>query len=269
MPRVSILMSVYNGEKTLQESLNSIYRQSYTDWELIIINDCSTDNSPDILSSAKAIFYNIKIITNSQNIGLTKSLNKGLLHCSGEYVARIDADDSWNKDKLRKQVAFLDSNDTYGLVATNSFVIDIEGVNRSYNELDLESDPQLKSAMIKFNPFVHSSVLFNRRIVEELGGYDESYKYAQDYNLWARMMAYCKFYKISEKLTYIRESRTSISSLNYRHQKKNAIRIKYLVFLNNGEFISFLLYVAKEALGIITPLIFLRLYRQIRSEKDS
>ena len=269
MPKVSILMSVYNGEKTLQESLNSIYCQSYTDWELIIINDCSTDNSPDILSSAKAIFYNIKIITNSQNIGLTKSLNKGLLHCGGEYVARIDADDLWNKDKLEKQVTFLDSNDTYGLVATNSFVIDIEGVSKSYNKLDLKFDSQLKSAMIKFNPFVHSSVLFSRRIVVKLGGYDESYKYAQDYNLWARMMTCCKFYTISEKLTYIRESKTSISSLNYRHQKKNAIRIKYLAFLNNGEFISFLLYVAKEALGIITPLIFLRLYRQVRSNKDS
>ena len=111
--------------------------------------------------------------------------------------------------------------------------------------------------------------MFNRRIVEELGGYDESYKYAQDYNLWARMMAYCKFYKISEKLTYIRESRTSISSLNYRHQKKNAIRIKYLVFLNDKNFISFLTYAAKEVLGLIVPLYFLRFYRQIRSEKDS
>ena len=269
MPKVSILMSVYNNELTLQETLDSIFSQSFKDWELIVVDDCSTDGSSKILYEAKSSYSNISIINNTQNIGLTKSLNKGLLKCLGIYIARIDADDLWDKDKLLKQVEFIDKNNDYGLIGTKSSIIGVNGMLLEYRKLDVESNSQLKNVMIKFNPFEHSSVLFKKKLARQLGGYNETYEYAQDYHLWSTMMTHCKFYKIPELLTFIRLSDNSLSSLNHRHQKKNSIRIKYLIFLNNKRFFIFLIYALKDLLSLILPFSFLKFYRKYSIQKES
>jgi len=269
MPKVSILMSVHNNILTLQETLDSIFLQSFEDWELIIVNDFSTDGSDKILNTAKSSYDCITIINNTQNIGLTRSLNKGLFQCSGQYIARIDADDLWGKDKLIKQVEFIDKNNDYGLVGTKSSVISGDGGFLEYRRLDLESNSQLKNAMPRFNPFEHSSVVFDRKLVQLLGGYNEGYEYSQDYHLWATLMIHCKFYKIPESLTFIRLSDNSISSLNHRHQKKNSIKIKYLIFLTNKNFFIFLIYMLKDILGLLLPFSVLKLYRKYSTQKEA
>jgi len=269
MPKVSILMAVYNNILTLQETLDSIFLQSFEDWELIVVNDLSTDGSDGILNTAKSSYDCISIINNAQNIGLTRSLNKGLFKCSGQYIARIDADDLWSKDKLLKQVEFIDKNNDYGLVGTKSSIISDDGIFLEYRGLNLESNSQLKNAMQRFNPFEHSSVLFDRKLIQKLGGYNERYEYAQDYHLWATLMTHCKFYKIPESLTFIRLSDKSISSLNHRHQKKNSIKIKYLIFLTNKNFILFLIFTLKDILGLFVPFSFLKFYRKYLTQKEA
>ena len=115
-PKVAVLMSVYNGEKYLREAINSILSQTFNDFEFLIINDGSTDGTADILKSYTD--SRIKIINNEKNIGLTKSLNKGLKIAKGEYIARQDADDISMPERLKEEVAFLEIHKDYAVVGT-------------------------------------------------------------------------------------------------------------------------------------------------------
>ena len=120
-PKVTVLMSVYNGERYLHESIESILNQTFKDFGFLIINDGSTDNTPKILKSYKD--QRIKIISNKNNLGLTKSLNKGIKLAKGEYIARQDVDDVSLSERLEKQVKFLNSYPSYAAVGTFTKII--------------------------------------------------------------------------------------------------------------------------------------------------
>ena len=108
---ISVLLSVHNGEKYLSKAITSVLKQNFVDFEFIIVDDASTDNSAQIITDFKIQDKRIKIITNKQNLGLTKSLNLGLLSCVGKYIARIDADDLSEPDRLEKQFDFMEKKD--------------------------------------------------------------------------------------------------------------------------------------------------------------
>ena len=120
-PKVTVLMSVYNGEKYLQEAIDSILEQTFKDFEFLIINDGSTDKTGEILESYHDL--RIKIINNEKNIGLTKSLNKGLKLARGEYIARQDADDISMPERLEKEVEFLETHQDYAVVGAFAKII--------------------------------------------------------------------------------------------------------------------------------------------------
>jgi len=115
-PKVTVLMPVYNGEKYLNEAIDSILGQTFKDFKFLIINDGSTDGTADILKSYKD--SRIKVTNNEKNIGLTKSLNKGLKMAKSEYIARMDADDISLPTRLQKQVEFMDSHPKVGVCGT-------------------------------------------------------------------------------------------------------------------------------------------------------
>lgn len=261
-------MSVYNNVETLKDSIDSVYLQSFRDWELVIINDCSTDGCKKILNEICQSNNQVSVIENDSNIGLTKSLNKGLKICTGKFLARLDADDFWASEKLIKQVNFIEKNNDYGLIGTKSSLIAKNGEKSHFIKLGIQSNSELKEAMIKFNPFEHSSVLFDLELVKKLGGYDEGFKYSQDYELWSRMMNFCKFYKVPEVLTYIRLSDQSISSVHYREQKINSIKIKYAIFLEHKDFIKFFIHASKDLVSLILPLTLLKFFRKFRIQKE-
>ncbi len=124
-PKVSVIMSVYNGDKYLREAIESILNQTFTDFEFIIVNDGSTDNSLEIIESYDD--ERIKTINNKKNIGLTKSLNKALKFAKGKYIARQDADDVSLPNRFEKQVEYLDSHPEVALVGTSVYLIDENG----------------------------------------------------------------------------------------------------------------------------------------------
>ena len=183
-PTVSVIMSVYNGEKYLREAVDSILRQSIREFEFIILNDGSTDSTWAILQSYKD--PSLVLLNNEENIGLARSLNKGLAKARGKYIARIDADDISLPERLERQVGYLDVHPEVGLLGTASRVLDEETGNESTVSPPLQ-DNILRSVLGRRNPFHHSSVMMPRRVLEEEGGYKESYRVGIDYELWVRI----------------------------------------------------------------------------------
>ena len=186
MKTVTVLMSVYNGQRYLRASIESILGQTWQDFEFLIINDASEDESRNIILSYPD--PRIRLVDNALNIGLTKSLNHGLQMARGRFVARQDADDISGPTRLEKQVRFLNTHPEVALVGAKAQTIDANGKKQNI-QLRIPTDEVAIRWVLMFqNPFIHSSVMFRPRIVlDKLGGYNESFIRAQDYELWSRV----------------------------------------------------------------------------------
>ena len=185
-PKVSLLMCVYNGETHLREAVESILNQSFKDFELVIVDDGSTDSSWQILSEYSAKDSRIVLIQNEVNLGLEKSLNKGLAATKGEYFARQDADDVSRSNRLQLQVDFLDNHPEVGALGTAVELIDEQGNTIGKNILP--TDRESLQSLLLFNNFMHHSTLMVRSsLMQKLGGYDETMRYVEDYDLWWRL----------------------------------------------------------------------------------
>lgn len=207
-PTVSVVMSVYNGEKYLRESVESILHQTYMDFEFIIVNDGSVDGTKEILE----YYVDERIVLlHQENIGLTKSLNRGIAVARGKYIARQDADDISKPLRLEKQVAFLEKNPDVGLLGTNFTFIDDNGklLHNSYLPLDNEN---LQNRLARICTHCHTSVMIRKEALDKVGGYRDFFKYAQDYDLWLRISEKYKIRNLSSFLVSYRETREAISS---------------------------------------------------------
>ena len=187
-PKISVLMSVYNGSRYLRESIESILNQTFDDFEFIIINDSSTDDTEEIIAEYGKKDDRIKLFKNEENIGLTKSLNKGLKLAQGKYIARQDADDVSLPERFEKQVGVLDRHPEAVLVSCDIEVINSEGAFVKKEERSCE--PQWVSWYLMFYNHIggHSQVIFRTQTAKELGGYSEVYRYSQDYEFWCRLV---------------------------------------------------------------------------------
>jgi glycosyltransferase involved in cell wall biosynthesis len=183
-PSISVIMSVYNGERYLKEAIESILNQTFTDFEFIIVNDKSTDNSAKIISGFND--PRIVVIENSENIGLTKSLNKALKVARGEYIARMDCDDISLPKRFEIQKKFMDENMNIVLLGGKTIIINNEGTETGKKDV-IQNPLELKFRLLISNQISHSTVMFRTAIVIELGGYNEEYRYVQDYELWSRL----------------------------------------------------------------------------------
>lgn len=221
-PKITVLMSTYNGEKYLCKSIDSILNQTFTDFEFLIIDDGSTDKTLEILQD-----YNdsrIRIITNKKNIGLTGSLNEGLKIANGKHIARQDADDISHPERLEKQYYFLENNKEYGLVGSWTEVIDENNNHIQYWKQ--ESEPELIFYILSFrNCLTHTSVMFDRKFVNEIKGYNEKYERSQDYELWYRISRKKKIYVIPEYLVKWRRVSEGVSIKCNTEQKYYAKRV--------------------------------------------
>lgn len=184
-PRVTVLMAVFNGEPYLGEAMRSVLSQSYRDFEFLIIDDGSTDRTREIIDEFGD--PRVRVLRNEQNIGLTRSLNRGLGQAHGEFVARQDADDVSSPDRLAEQVTFLDVHPTTALVGSWYRDIDARGNVIAERQLPCESI-EVRWALRFANLFVHSSTIWRREAVTQaVGVYNESFVYAQDYDYWLRI----------------------------------------------------------------------------------
>ena len=185
-PRVSVLLSVRNGDRWLREALNSLLLlQTFEDFECLALDDGSVDETPRILAEYRN-HPRLWWTTHPRPQGLAASLNELAHVARGALMARQDADDISRADRLAKQVAFLDAHPEGGLLVTCALKID--AVGRPLGEERWPTDDlYLRRLLPTCNPFIHTSVMFRRELFEQAGGYDETFRVAQDYDLWLKM----------------------------------------------------------------------------------
>jgi hypothetical protein len=188
-PRVTVLMSVFNGARYLRLAIDSILMQTFGDFELLIIDDASTDGSAEILRGYAD--PRIRVLRNEANVGLTRSLNLGLAAAQGDLIARHDADDLSDPSRLALQVAYLDSHPDVALLGSRIGIIDASGRSLGVERTYRASTPiGVRWQLLFGNPLIHSAVMFRRDAIrDELGGYDETMYFNQDFELWSRVIA--------------------------------------------------------------------------------
>lgn len=219
MPLISVVMSVYNGEKYLKRAIDSILNQTFIDFEFIIINDGSTDSSLDILQR----YQDARILLiNQKNKGLTKSLNIGIEKAKGKYIARQDADDVSLFTRLEKQVTFLENREDIVLLGTRVFEINGSNkiIGRYFNE------EEINKRVYMYNPIAHASAVIRKDAFELIGLYDVSFSTSQDFDAWIRLAEFGKIAMLEEALVeyYIHDD--SVSSKKYLKQVMNSYRAR-------------------------------------------
>jgi len=225
-PKISVILPVFNAQSYLRESIDSILSQSFQDFELIIINDGSTDQSLSIMKSYTD--PRIRII-HQANAGLPISLNRGIAIAQGQYLARQDADDISLPERFSKQVAYLDANPQCALLGTwAQILVENALTERSLSHPHLNGDIQLKLPF--FNCFVHSSVMIRKSILKNSGVYPEDPEKfpPEDYDLWLRIARNAEVANLPEMLLHYREVPSSIS------------RTKLEIMQNRAELMSLL-----------------------------
>ncbi len=206
MPKVSVILTVYNCEKYIKEAIDSILDQTFEDFELITINDGSTDGTLDIIKNY--CDPRLIIIDNRDNVGIPKSLNKALQIAKGEYVARQDADDISIPIRLEKQVKFLDENKDLGFVGTSYYTIDSDGRETGIQEC--------LSGKEAFHFMCMPAILVRRNCLDEVGGFREIFEIAEDYDLYLRISEKYRIGTIKEPLYKYRIHGSSITSKKLR-----------------------------------------------------
>ena len=182
---VTVLMTVYNGGAFLAPAVRSVLGQTFSEFEFLIIDDCSHDDSVTTIQSFSD--HRIVLHRNQENRGQTASLNLGLRLARGRYIARIDADDLAFPGWLERQWAFIERHPDYAVVSANAVMIDEQGrILRELRSLTDPRDMRLKSMLA--SPINHGVALMNKALVLENGGYDEAQRVVADYGLWSRLL---------------------------------------------------------------------------------
>lgn len=252
---VSVLLPNYNGYKHLKESIDSVLNQSYEKIELIVIDDESTDNSRDLIEIYKDA--RIKLVYLEKGRHISYALNKGMEYAQGEFIARIDSDDVWEKEKLEKQILYLLVHPQIAACFTKINLIDEDGNNAEnkykdiyemYNNVSNKTQKQwIKYFFSKGNCLCHSSVLMRRKMLDALDGYYKlPYVTAEDMELWMRLVLEYPIFVMDEKLVNYRweTSETKVSGNDQQSQNafmnvKMLIKKHFLDTISNDKFIEY------------------------------
>lgn len=220
-PRISVIMGAYNAQEYIAQAIESILNQTYTDYEFIIINDGSTDDTPNIICRYAKSDPRIIFIDNKENQGLIAVLNQGLDMARGEFIARMDADDISLPQRFEKQVAYLDANPDVGVLGTliHGFgLLDAPGVQIPVvTVFDL----------LKQNYIAHPSVMLRKALLDKYNlRYNPEYIHCEDMELWSHLIFKTKFHNIMQVLLMYRVTGNNISSKNWDLQQKTTEKIR-------------------------------------------
>jgi len=225
-PLVSVILPTFNRAEYIKKSIESVLIQNYENFELIVVNDGSIDNTLNIISNFAKKDPRIKIINNKVNIGLAKSLNKGIKKANGKYVARIDDDDFWcDKDKLKKQAEFLNKNSNYALVGGGVIKINKKGKEIVRHRLP-EKDKEIREKMLLDDCFVHPAVMFKKSSWQKAGGYNENLSFSEDWDLWLKLGKIGKLYNFPDYFVCYLQGGQNVSSYNIKRNLKININLR-------------------------------------------
>jgi glycosyltransferase involved in cell wall biosynthesis len=220
-PLVSIIMPCYNSSKYLKDSLDSIFRQTYSNFELILINDGSTDLTDSMVREIQD--SRLVYLKNISNKGITYSLNKTIRTAKGKYIIRMDADDIMEKNRLHKQIRFMEDNPEFGMSGSAYTIIDEQGM--PINTVNYSFDhPDFKILLLFFNPFAHPTIAIRSEIAKRLL-YDKNFLHCEDYELWFRIAKQSKVNNLPDKLMQYRVHSQNTSLRNNVAMKRNVINL--------------------------------------------
>jgi len=213
-PLVSVIMPAYNAEKFAEKAIQSILNQTLKNFELIIINDASSDKTLSIIKKFQKNDSRIKIITNNKNLQIASSLNIGIKHARSNFIARMDIDDFSYPDRLLQQYNLLKSNEKVAVVGTDMIIVDRQDKEISKREYPTESH-ELKKLMFRYSPFGHPTVMMRKDIFHNVGGYNETKVPCEDIDLWFKIGKDFEFASIGKALLRYRQK----SSYGYMQQR--------------------------------------------------
>ncbi len=224
-PRISIILPSYNGARFLPRAIASVLAQDYSDWELLIVDDGSTDGTCAVAEAYAATDLRIRVLLNGTNQGIQKSLNRGLREARGEYVARIDDDDTWlSPSKLSRQAVFLGAHPDHILIGTGTVVFN-EEARETMRYLAPVTDAAIRLRMLFKNCFTHSGVMFRKDAAISAGGYNEdrAVLHVEDYALWLKLGVAGKLHNLPSYDTGFTAREGSLSAVNKRTQLKKTL----------------------------------------------
>jgi len=223
-PRVTIIMATHNRPVMLRRAIESVLKQNFSAWELVIIDNESTDETPAVLKEFAARDPRIILRRNERGLFISQSLEIGLSLARGEYIAHLDDDDYWIDDgKLKKQIDFLDIHPEYVLVGSGVVVVDGEG-NERFRYFKKETDEEIRKTALFANPFSHTTVMFRTAEARKVGGYG-SERYCEDWDLWLRLGRVGEFYNFQEYFTAYTMDGNNNSFLAQRPHTWKALQI--------------------------------------------
>lgn len=205
---ISVLMPAWNAAVYIGAAIDSVLQQTYTLFELLIINDGSTDDTVNIVQS-----YTDKriVLINTVHAGVSHALNTGLVHARGKFIARFDADDLCMPERLEKQIRFLANNPDYMITGSDAAYMLDNGNHLFDFSCAAHEDDTIRKNIYKICPFIHSAVMYRKDIVLKAGGYPVHAHHFEDHLLWIQLSAFGKMHNLPEKLVQIRFSAGSIT----------------------------------------------------------
>ncbi|KKP94042.1 MAG: Glycosyl transferase family 2 [Parcubacteria group bacterium GW2011_GWA1_36_12] len=225
-PEISVIMSVYNGMPYLQEAVKSILNQTYKDFEFIIVDDASTDDSLKYLKGIND--KRIKILSNEKNLGLAVSLNKALNAARGEYIARMDADDISKPERLHIQLNFMELNPQIDICGSFVSVIDENG--KLVGSIKKPTtDDKIKKQIYWLTPLLHPTWFAKKEVFTKLKGYDEKWDYVEDFEFLIRAKDF-KMANISKYLLFFRSQKERRSQKTIEKIYRNSLKLRQKIF---------------------------------------
>ncbi len=210
---ISVIMSSYDSEETIEKSILSILKQDYKNIEFLIVDDCSNDSTLSIMKRLREDDKRIKIVENKKNIGLTKSLNKLLKISNGKYIARQDSDDVSLPHRLTTQINFIKKTN-FEVVTSRAIIKDTGKKIPKYSYLFPNN------LVMKYkNPFIHGTLFVDKNVFEEVGGYDENFYFAQDYKFYKDCYNYGKKIIILNEVLYELNNKNNLSNKHKKDQE--------------------------------------------------
>jgi len=234
-PKVSIVIPTYNRADFLPKAMQSVLNQTYRDWEMIIVDDGSTDNTEEVVKGYKE--SGIRYIAHKSNLGISAARNTGIKNSKGKYIALLDSDDEWFPEKLSCQMKIFQEKDLkYGVVCTSGYMIKDDKVI-SVKAIPNDLDDFYKIFLFK-NVIWSSSVLIRKECFEKLGLFDEHLKSCEDWEMWIRISKYYKFIFLKTPfITYLIHPGQISENLSAKIEARKRILLKYQEELKSRKFL--------------------------------
>lgn len=250
-PLVSVVLPVYNALPYLKESVESILSQTYQNFELLLIDDCSTDGSNELLRKYVHADSRIKLIVNNENLKIVKSLNKGIHASQGKYIMRMDADDISLPTRMQLQVDYMENNPEVGVCGGSMELVDSSlvhvGIRRYYVD-----DKVIRKHIFKFSPFSHPAIMFRKSVLEQTDLYDPKCLHGEDYDLYFRIGRIAKFGNLQEIILKYRVHKNSLTNKHLRELELETIKTRRKYFDEYGATISDKVYSLLQLVSIYT-----------------